>query len=109
MTDRRPSTTGRMPRARRLGIGAVALAVLVALTGCMPTFLDQAKPVSTPTGEDVAAELEPFYSQVLEWERCGDGLGCATATAPLDWDDPGKGEVELALVRHVATGSAPCS
>ncbi|MGW4927965.1 alpha/beta hydrolase [Agromyces sp. NPDC004153] len=104
MTDRRPSTSGPMPRARRLGIGAVALAVLAALTGCMPTFLDQSKPVSTPTGEDVAADLQPFYSQVLEWERCGDGLGCATAKAPLDWDDPGKGEVELALVRHVATG-----
>lgn len=104
MTDRRPSASDRMPRARRLGIGAVALAALVALTGCMPTFLDQEKPVSTPTGEDVAADLQPFYSQVLEWERCGDGLGCATAKAPLDWDDPAEGEVELALVRQVATG-----
>ncbi|MFE6256906.1 alpha/beta hydrolase [Agromyces sp. NPDC057865] len=104
MTDRRPSTIGRMPRARRLGIGAVAFAVLVALTGCMPTFLDQSKPVSTPTREDVSADLQPFYSQVLEWEPCGDGLGCATAKAPLDWDDPGTGEVQLALVRHVASG-----
>ena len=41
---------------------------------------------------------------MLEWERCGDGIGCATATAPLDWERPGDGEIELALVRHVATG-----
>lgn len=104
MTDRRPSTSGRMPRARRIGVAAVAVAALAALTGCMPTFLDQAGPVSTPTGEDVAEDLRPFYSQVLEWESCGDELSCATATAPLDWEDPGAGEVELALVRHVATG-----
>lgn len=104
MTDRRPSTSVRMPRGRRIGVAAVAVAALAALTGCMPTFLDQAGPVSTPTGEDVAEDLRPFYSQVLEWESCGDELSCATATAPLDWEDPGAGEVELALVRHVATG-----
>ena len=77
---------------------------MVALTGCVPSILNPAKPVSTPTGEEVAADLRPFYSQVLEWERCGDGLGCATATAPLDWEHPADGEIELALVRHVATG-----
>ena len=105
MTGRRStSRTRRMPPARRAGIAAVALAALLALTGCMPTFLSPAKPVSTPTGEDVAEDLRPFYSQVLEWEDCGDDLSCATATAPLDWERPGDGEVELALVRHVATG-----
>ena len=105
MTGRRStSRIRRMPRARRAGIAAVALAALLALTGCMPTFLSPAKPVSTPTVEDVADDLRPFYSQVLEWEDCGDDLSCATATAPLDWERPGDGEVELALVRHVATG-----
>ena len=94
----------RMPRAGRLGAVAGALAVLLVLTGCMPSFLNPERPVSTPTGEHVDADLEPYYSQVLEWERCGDEMGCATATAPLDWENPGAGEVELALVRHVATG-----
>ena len=79
MTGRRStSRTGRMPRARRAGIAAVALAALLALTGCMPTFLSPAKPVSTPTGEDVAEDLQPFYSQVLEWER----LRRRTSAAP---------------------------
>jgi len=95
---------GRMPRSRRLGIAGVALAALLALTGCVPSILSPAKPVSTPTGEDVAEDLRPFYSQVLEWDECGEDLVCATATAPLDWEHPDEGEIELALVRHVATG-----
>jgi len=105
MTGARSTFKGRMPRGRRVGAAVSLLAVLVVvLTGCVPAFLAPAKPLSTPTGEDVAEDLRPFYSQVLEWEPCGDGLGCATATAPLDWEDPGEGDVELALVRHVASG-----
>lgn len=103
MTDRRRGPEGRMPRARRFGVVAATLAALVALTGCVPTAADPTRP-STPTVEDVGEDLRPFYSQVLAWKPCGEGLGCATATAPLDWDDPAAGEIELALVRHVATG-----
>lgn len=94
----------RMPRGTRAIATVGALAAMLALSGCVPEFLSSNQPVSTPTGEEVAADLEPFYTQVLEWERCGDGMGCATAKAPLDWSDPSAGETELALVRHVATG-----
>lgn len=90
----RRSTTGSV-------LAALAAGALV-LTGCAPAA--QPSPTSTPTGEEVAPELQPFYSQVLEWESCEDGMQCATATAPLDWDDPAAGETELALVRHTATG-----
>ncbi len=69
----------------------------------MPSFLGGGTELSEPTGETVAPELEPFYSQVLEWERCDDKL-CTTATAPLDWSDPAAGEIELALVRRPASG-----
>ncbi|MFF2272428.1 alpha/beta hydrolase [Agromyces sp. NPDC058136] len=95
---------GRRPRGRRLAAVGAALAAVLVLSGCVPSFLEQKPVVSTPTGEEVSAELEPFYTQVLEWERCGDGMGCTTATAPLDWNDPAAGEIELALVRHVASG-----
>ncbi|WP_308191661.1 alpha/beta hydrolase [Agromyces sp. S2-1-8] len=112
MTDTTISTSGRgarfpnmrMPRGRRGAAIAAALVAVLALTGCMPSLLERPQPVSTPTGEHVPAELEPFYTQVLEWERCGDGLGCATAKAPLDWSDPSAGEIDLALVRRVASG-----
>lgn len=94
----------RLPRAARTAAIVGALAALLAVSGCAPTFLNPQQPVSTPTGEEVDAELEPFYTQVLKWERCGEGMGCTTAKAPLDWSDPAAGETELALVRHVATG-----
>ena len=100
----RPWPAERMPRAGRAGIAAVLAVALLALAGCVPSFLEPAPPQSTPTGEEVGGALEPFYSQVLEWERCGEGLTCATATAPLDWDEPERGEIELALVRHAASG-----
>ncbi|PWC04860.1 alpha/beta hydrolase [Agromyces badenianii] len=94
----------RMPRGAHAVAIVGAFAALLALSGCVPSFLNPQQPVSTPTGEEVDAELEPFYTQVLKWERCGEGMGCATAKAPLDWSDPAAGETELALARHVATG-----
>ncbi|MRG60460.1 alpha/beta fold hydrolase [Agromyces sp. CFH 90414] len=83
---------------------AVAAVAALVLAGCATWFAPAPAPTSTPTGEKVSAELEPFYAQVLEWESCGDGLTCTTATAPLDWDEPAAGEIELALSRHSATG-----
>ncbi|MCD2444200.1 alpha/beta hydrolase [Agromyces sp. SYSU K20354] len=101
----RSRTTSRGRRGATLTVTvAAAVAALLTLSGCVPSLLAQEKPVSTPTGEQVAPELEPFYSQVLEWDGCGEGMTCATAKAPLDWSDPGAGEIELALSRHSATG-----
>lgn len=84
---------------------AGALAVTIGLSGCVGSFLPQQAPAtSKPTGEKVDAALDPFYSQVLKWTDCGSGLQCTTATAPLDWDDPSAGDIDLALVRQPATG-----
>jgi len=84
-------------------IAAATIATLI-LGGC--TLLGPSSPTeSTPTGESVAADLEPFYGQVLTWESCGEGIQCSTAEAPLDWADPARDSIELALSRQVATGS----
>ncbi len=81
------------------------------LSGCVPAWLQglvSGGTVSTPTGEEVADDLRPYYSQVLTWTGCGGGAECATAIAPLDWNNPGEGDdIELALVRHAATGGSP--
>ena len=107
-TDVRGSGGTRASRRARGGVVVSALAgataTLLALSGCVPSMLAPEQAVSTPTGEEVAAELEPFYSQVLEWSSCGEEMTCSTAKAPLDWSDPGAGEIELALSRHAATG-----
>ncbi|MCU1571673.1 MAG: peptidase [Naasia sp.] len=86
----------------RLIGAAVLLLVPALLTGC---FLAPQVSTSTPTGEDVSAALRPYYSQTLSWANCGNEMQCATATAPLDWSAPAAADdIELALVRHRATG-----
>ncbi|KQV26213.1 alpha/beta hydrolase [Yonghaparkia sp. Root332] len=93
----------------RLSAVALPLVAVLALSGCVPTWLSglTGQDTSTPTGEEVEAALEPYYRQALVWERCGGGAQCATAIAPLDWDDPGAGDdIELALVRYRATDEA---
>jgi pimeloyl-ACP methyl ester carboxylesterase len=92
-------------RTRAFTAIAAALALTFGLSGCVPWFLPQPAPAtSTPTGEKVGGALDRFYSQTLAWKDCGSGLQCTTALAPLDWTDPAAGDIDLALVRHRATG-----
>ena len=91
---------------RALSTTAVVLTLALVLSGCSSLFAQDAGPAeSTPTGETVGGGLDSFYSQVLQWDDCGDGLQCSDATAPLDYSDPAAGDISLALVRHVATGN----
>lgn len=73
----------------------------LALSGCGMSLFFPVVEESTPFPQDVDPSVEPYYSQVLRWEQCGD-LQCATAAAPLDWDDPSAGDIELALIRQPA-------
>ncbi len=92
-------------RRNALVAGAVALALL--LSGCVSSYVPPAASSSSePTGEKVAADLQPFYGQVLRWTSCDSGFQCATATAPLDWANPTKATISLALIRKPATGTS---
>ena len=92
----------------RAAATAGILTVALALSGCVSWFLPpESGGTSTPTDEPVAAELEPYYHQVLKWSACGEGMQCATAIAPLDWSDPAAGNIELALVRQTARSGNP--
>jgi pimeloyl-ACP methyl ester carboxylesterase len=85
---------------RRLPQLVVAAAAIVALlAGCQ--FFPTSQQSSGPPPTDVDA----FYSQTLNWDRCGDGQECTTIKAPIDWDAPEDGAIDLALVKHVATGT----
>ncbi|NYF11632.1 pimeloyl-ACP methyl ester carboxylesterase [Leifsonia sp. AK011] len=93
---------------RLIRVAAVAAALSLALTGCVSWFEPpQVSATSSPTGETVPADLERFYAQQIVWDPCGDGLQCATAIAPVNWDDPAAGDIELALVRQPATSGNP--
>jgi len=96
-------------RLRRVVMAIAGLAAAsVALTGCLYSMIPEQKPSATsaPDTDGVAADLLPFYSQTLSWESCGGGFDCTEVTAPLDWENPGDGEITLAVVRHQATGTA---
>ncbi|WP_203136084.1 alpha/beta hydrolase [Microbacterium sp. JZ31] len=93
---------------RPLAALAILLTGALALSGCLysqiPAREANGPCVSAPSATtDVADDLKPVYEQQIEWADCGDGMETATVTAPLDWNDPGAGEIELALVRQPAT------
>ncbi|HWD62569.1 MAG TPA: alpha/beta hydrolase, partial [Humibacter sp.] len=94
--------TARRPNRWRTGAVVAVVAVLAAtLSGCFPTA--KAPTTSTPHPDKVSSALAPFYGQKISWTTCG-SFQCADIKAPLDWDNPSKGSVKLALIRHYATG-----
>ena len=105
----RTSPSPHPTRRRRRLIGALAAVSVVALllSGCVSWFRapGPASTTSTPTGEKVAADLQPFYSQVLKWSSCSSGMQCTTVTAPMNWEDPSQASIKLALIRKPATGT----
>ncbi|MGO4276944.1 hypothetical protein AB4Z22_45135, partial [Paenibacillus sp. TAF58] len=92
--------------ATRWSLLAAVTVVALSLSGCVGLFLpSQTRATSTPVAADVAADLQPFYQQKLVWTSCAKDMQCTTAKAPLDWNNPSAGEIKLALIRHVATGT----
>jgi pimeloyl-ACP methyl ester carboxylesterase len=92
---------------RRIAIASGALALMLVLSGCVASFIPKSESLtSTPTKESVAADLAPFYSQVLHWKSCqSGGFQCTTVKAPLDWANPTKATISLALIRKTASGT----
>jgi pimeloyl-ACP methyl ester carboxylesterase len=81
------STSAGSPAAQAVGATEAATATLAPL------------PKTTPS------ELAPYYEQKLGWRDCGvPGFQCATMKAPLDYAEPGEGDVRLAVARKKATG-----
>jgi pimeloyl-ACP methyl ester carboxylesterase len=97
-------------KTRMVAVLAGLAVASLALTGCLFSFIpDQGstKPAATasaaPDTEGVAPDLMPFYGQKVHWQACNGQFECATITAPLDWNDPGAGTADLAVIRHRAT------
>jgi pimeloyl-ACP methyl ester carboxylesterase len=99
---RRPSR----PAAARFV--ALALASGLALAGCVAPKEQVTPAETTPTEAppvEPGQDLDAFYGQDITWETCG-RFECATVQAPLDWDDPSAGSIDLALKRSQASGPA---
>ncbi|GAB2466180.1 pimeloyl-ACP methyl ester carboxylesterase [Conyzicola lurida] len=92
-----------MRNSQRRAIAVLATAAAAGLlAGCTlisPTRTQTESEVPIPAG------LESYYQQELEWSPCEpEGRECSTVTAPIDYENPGDGDIELAVVR-VATDS----
>ncbi|MER5948936.1 alpha/beta hydrolase [Streptomyces sp. NPDC001904] len=100
---RRPSPTS--PRRTAALLAASAL-LLTGMAGCSPGgsgTADAASLAALPGA--TPAELTSYYHQSLKWRACGvAGFQCATLKAPLDYDDPSAGDIDLAISRKKATG-----
>lgn len=98
-----------LPRA--VVVAAAALLVVTACGAENPGLSE--RPADDPPAENTPApdattgvdpELIEFYTQTIDWERCGGEFDCATITVPLDYDDPTGDTVELSILRSPATG-----
>ena len=103
-------------RRRLLLVTSGIAALTLTLTGCLAAMIpDEAVPTVSPSKppvtDGISEELLPFYEQTVEWEPCeGADSGyydCATVTAPLDWDNPDAGEIDLAVIRRHADSGEP--
>ena len=91
-----------------LGVGAGAVPA-AALPAAGPTAAASSK-AAVPQG------LESFYSQKVAWYDCvatggmeksaeKTGFQCAKVTVPLDYSQPDGQTIEIAMKKHLATGS----
>ncbi|MEP6479308.1 MAG: alpha/beta hydrolase [Rhodoglobus sp.] len=83
---------------RRFSILIAGAAVLAALSGC--TLLPGLPTATQPA----ATSIDGFYAQKLNWHKCGEGMQCTTVSAPVNWASPADGSIDLAVVRHAASG-----
>lgn len=94
-------------RVSRLALAVPAVALTLLLSGCVSLLSGLVGEKSEPTGETVADELAPYYEQILRWVDCGNGAQCATAKAPMDWQNPSEEtDIKIVLTRHEATGQS---
>ena len=61
---------------------------------------------TNPSGPETGPDQRPAPVPDLDWVDCGDGLQCATAEVPLDYDRPDGRQISLALTRAPAGDQA---
>ncbi|MZD07185.1 alpha/beta fold hydrolase [Streptomyces sp. SID5785] len=96
------------PTARRHRTALLAAAAGLLLTGvtaCSHEPSDAAGASLAALPRSTPENLTRYYDQTLKWRDCGaPGFQCATLKAPLDYDKPDGGEIDLAVSRKKATG-----
>jgi pimeloyl-ACP methyl ester carboxylesterase len=94
-------------RGGRAAVVAVALGALL-LAGCTGASAPVAPPPPPQSGSTVppTPSLTAYYAQRPAWRDCQNGFQCATVRVPIDYADPGGGQLTLHLIRLPATDPA---
>ncbi|OSZ59014.1 proteinase [Streptomyces pharetrae CZA14] len=111
MNSRRPHRRSRS-RTGAVLLAATALVLSACSTGSSTSSVGSAgraaqagEAALTALPRATPSALASYYGQKLRWRACGaPGFECATLRAPLDYADPGRGDVRLAVARKKATG-----
>ncbi|MBT2401960.1 alpha/beta hydrolase [Streptomyces sp. ISL-100] len=85
--------------------GVLGLALfLSAVPGCGGSS-DEAGSGTTPSSAGMA-KISAFSGQRLDWKPCAKGQKalCSTVKVPLDYADPGPGNLSIAMYKFPATG-----
>jgi pimeloyl-ACP methyl ester carboxylesterase len=98
-------------RVRRRHFATALLAIVsLVLSACGDGSSDRSSPPSAATTTTDGATPTTVAGTVLHWATCPTtalkGLQCTTLTVPLDYADPARGDIDLYLDRHRATGRA---
>ena len=91
-----------------------ALAVAASTQAACQSTVERPDPVTAPpttsrTDAAPTSSTSPTTTAVplptpapVAWAPCGEGLDCATVRVPVDYGDPARGSIDLALVRRPA-------
>ncbi|MFI9151134.1 alpha/beta hydrolase [Streptomyces sp. NPDC053367] len=111
MHSRRSVRSSRTPAHRRSRTAAGLLAAAALLvSACSAGSAPGTSPAAAQAGlaalpRATPAALAPYYGQRPSWRACGvPGFQCTTVRVPLDYAEPGRGDVRLAVARRKATG-----
>lgn len=86
--------------------GAAAVVVGLVLSGCTAGPDTGAVTAPPEVVGEVPDDLQEFYAQEISWEECEGRFACTTVKVPLDYTEPGRESIDLAVIRLDASGDA---
>jgi pimeloyl-ACP methyl ester carboxylesterase len=102
---RRPSGSAR----RRLAAVAGIIASSLALSSCAFPWTPQSTERDRKTSDPSIAESAPdglqgYYSQDAGWTSCEKNFECGNVRVPMDYANPGAGDITIAAIRLPSKG-----
>lgn len=86
-------------------LSATAAALALGLTACAPTSGEDGEGNAADATKTEVPALQQYYTQQVDWEKCGSTIECADIEVPLDYAAPEKDSIMLALNRRAVDGA----